>query len=930
MNAKHLTALLATTLLWTACTPKSRIVTLDYTVENRQLDTISVTASRTSSFTRPTYNPSATRTHDLIHTKLDVSFDWQNQYLNGKAVLELKPIFKPSKEIRLDAKGFDLHKVSLMSAVGQTPLSYRYDNNKDLYITLDREYKVGELFRLYITYTAKPNELPLGGSAAITADKGLYFINPLGEEQGKPQQIWTQGETESSSCWFPTIDRPNERCTQEIYMTVQKRFQTLSNGLLVNSIDNSDGTRTDYWKMDLPHAPYLFAMVVGEFAVVEEEWDGRLLQYYVEPQYRADAKEIYKNTPQMLTFFSERFGVTYPWPKYSQAIVRDYVSGAMENTSAVIFGDFVQKTRQALLDNSDLNEGIVAHEMAHHWFGDLVTCESWANLPLNESFANYSEYLWFEHQYGRDAADHLRKREMDGYMNQAVAGGDKHPLIYYGYNDKEDMFDAHSYNKGGTILHMLRHYVGDRAFFAALKKYLEDNKYQAAEAANLRLAFEAVTGEDLNWFFNQWFFKKGHPDLEITKEYDAAKKMLHVTVKQTQSVRENAAFILPFAIDVYTSTSGKAMRTNVRMTAPQETFSIAVDREPIWVSVDAERMLLAKRQYKLKKEELIQQFKISKLYQDRAEALSGLRYEQKGNVSVQQVFEQALNDPFWAIRVRAIDGIELEGNTALANKIVQLAKNDPRSQVRRAAIQRLAKVEGDSYIEVAKERVEKDSSYIVMAASLQSIYDNNPALGIQYANRLKNTDNVSILLSIAQIYAKTGERQYLPFFEKNWSKTNNYALFTFMTRYANLLNNSKEEALIKEKAAYLKGLAMDMTTSKWGRYAAANAVKKLRDNAYSKVDKDYQSIEKALKEARGQDTKDAIEKVQILRDDKSSETYRDAVDAIERLKGIDTKPILDQVEAFSKVNMYDHIEAFITEIVNWEQDDNLSKLYGSW
>lgn len=931
MNAKHLTAFLATALLWTACTPKSRIVTLDYTVENRQLDTVSVTASRTSSYTRPTYNPSATRTHDLIHTKLDVSFDWQRQYLNGKAVLELQPIFKPSKEIRLDAKGFDIHKVALMSVVGQTPLSYKYDNNKDLYITLDREYQVGELFRLYITYTAKPNELPLGGSAAITADKGLYFINPLGEEQGKPQQIWTQGETESSSCWFPTIDRPNERCTQEIYMTVQKRFQTLSNGLLVNSVENSDGTRTDYWKMDLPHAPYLFAMVVGEFAVVEEEWDGRLLQYFVEPKYRPAAKEIYKNTPQMLTFFSERFGVDYPWPKYSQAVVRDYVSGAMENTTAVIFGDFVQKTRQELIDNSDMNEGIVAHEMAHHWFGDLVTCESWANLPLNESFANYSEYLWFEHQYGKDAADYIHKRAIDGYMNQAVSGGDQHPLIYYGYNDKEDMFDAHSYNKGGAILHMLRKYVGDKAFFAALQKYLKDNKYQAAEAAHLRLAFEAVTGEDLNWFFNQWFFTKGHPNLEISKEYDAAKKMLYVTVEQTQNFRESAVFILPFAIDVYTNTSGKGQRTHVTLTQPKQTFNIPVDKAPIWVSVDAERALLAKRQYKQSKEELIQQYKLSKIYRERAEALSGLHYEQKGNVGVQQVFEQALNDPFWAIRVRAIDGIEVEASqTGLVNKLVQLAKKDPRSQVRRAAVQRLAKIENAPYLEVAQDRIDKDSSYIVMAAALQSIYDNNPALGIQYANRLKNTENISILLSVAEIYSKTGERQYLPFFENNWKKANNYALFTFMTRYANLLTTSKDEALIKEKAAYLKGMAMNSSTTKWGRYAAANAVKKLRDNAYIKVDKDYKSIEGALQALRGQDIKDAIEKLQILRDDKSSETYQDAVDAIERLKGEEIKTILERVEAFARVNTYDHIDAFITDITNWEQDDNLSKLYGTW
>ena len=931
MNAKHFIAFLATTLFWIACSPTSRIVTLDYTVENRQLDTVSVTASRTSSYTRPTYNPSATRTHDLIHTKLDVSFDWQRQYLNGKAVLELKPLFKPSKELRLDAKGFDIHKVSLMTAVGQTPLSYRYDNNKDLYVTLDRVYKVGELFRLYIVYTAKPNELPIGGSNAITSDKGLYFINPLGKEQGKPQQIWTQGETESSSCWFPTIDRPNERCTQEIYMTVQKRFKTLSNGLLINSIENSDGTRTDYWKMDLPDAPYLFSMVVGEFAVVEEEWDGRLLQYYVEPKYRADAKEIYKNTPQMLTFFSERFGVTYPWPKYSQAVVRDYVSGAMENTSAVIFGDFVQKTSQTLIDNSDMNESIVAHELVHHWFGDLVTCESWANLALNESFANYGEYLWFEHQYGRDAADHVRKRQIDGYMNQAVSGGSQHPLIHYGYNDKEDMFDAHSYNKGGAILHMLRYYVGDDAFFAALKKYLEDNKYQAAEAAHLRLAFEEVTGQDLNWFFDQWFFTKGHPDLEITKEYDAGNKMLHVTVKQTQSPRESTVFILPFAIDVYTTTGGKALRTNVTMTQPTQTFSIAVNREPVWVSVDAERVLLCKREYKQDKDELVQQYKISKLYQDRAEALSGLRYMQEGNVEVQQVFEQALNDPLWAIRVRAIDGIELdENNTLLINKIIQLAKKDPRSQVRRAAIQRLSEVGGAKYLEVAQERIDNDASYIVMAASLQSIYDNNPALGIQYADRLKDKDNVSILLSIAQIYANTGDRKYLSFFESNWSKANNYALFTFMNRYAMLLSNIKDEGLIKQKAAYLRDIAIDESTGKWGRYAAASAVKKLRDDAYIKVDKDYKNIEDALKALRGENVEDAIEKVQVLRDDKSSETYQDAVDAIERLSGAEVPTILQRVEAFSKVNIYDYIDALITEITNWEQDENLSKLYKSW
>ncbi|BDS14606.1 DUF3458 domain-containing protein [Aureispira anguillae] len=931
MTNKHLLALLTAALFWTACNTNSRIITVDYTVENRNLDTVAVTASRVSSFERPVYNPSATRTNDLLHTKLDVSFDWERQYLNGKAVLELKPIFKPTNQVRLDAKGFDIHKVALMGTSGQVPLQYKYENNKDLYITLDRVYKADEVYRLYITYTAKPNELPIGGSDAITSDKGLYFINPLGKEKGKPQQIWTQGETESSSCWFPTIDRPNERCTQEIYMTVDKKYKTLSNGRLNNSIENSDGTRTDHWKMDLPHAPYLFAMVVGDFAVVTEEWNGRLLEYFVEPKYEKDAKAIYKNTPEMLTFFSNKLGVTYPWAKYSQAVVRDYVSGAMENTTAVIFGDFVQMTTRELIDNGDLNESIVAHEMMHHWFGDLVTCESWANLPLNESFANYSEYLWFEHKYGRDAADYIRKNEIDGYMNQAIIGADKHPLIHYGYADKEDMFDAHSYNKGGAILHMLRYYVGDDAFFASLKKYLEDNKYQAAEVHNLRLAFEKVTGEDLNWFFNQWFFTAGHPDLEVTKTYDAVTRTLNVTVKQTQDYKESTVFMLPFAIDVYTSKGGKAQRTNVVMTEQEQTFSIYTGGEPVWVGVDAERVILGKRKYKQTKEELISQFRLSKRFQDRFESIKELRYAQDKNPDVQRLFKDALNDPFWAIRERAIDAIDIDpSDELLISKIIEIAKNDPRSHVRRAAMERIGGLENSKYLEVAKQAVDKEQSYIVVSAALQAIYRTNPTMGTQYAERLKGAENVSILLGIAAIFEKTGDRKHLPFYENNWNKTDNYARFTFFNSYATLLENTKDEALVREKTTYLKGVGTNKDVSQWGRYAASNALKKLRDDFFTEAERECKKIEMLLKELKGQDTKDAIAKLQTLLNDKSKSNYEDAVDAIQRLKGNEIGGILDKVDAFSKVNTYDIIADTIEEIKAWETDPTLLKLYRSW
>lgn len=931
MTIKQVITLLVISCFWIGCGTNNRIITVDYTVENRDLDTISVVASKISSFERPIYNPSATREHDLLHTKLDISFDWQKQYLNGKALLELKPIFYATDQLRLDAKGFDIHKISMLTSTGQIPLQYKYDNKKDLFITLDRVYQSTEVYRILIIYTAKPNELPIGGSNAITSDKGLYFINPLGTEEGKPMQIWTQGETESSSCWFPTIDRPNERCTQEIFVTVEDKFKTLSNGRLNNSLKNSDGTRTDHWIMDLPHAPYLFAMVVGEFAVATEYWNGKLLEYYVEPKYEKDAKAIYKNTPEMLTFFSEKLGVTYPWVKYSQVVVRDYVSGAMENTTAVIFGDFVQMTTQELIDNSDLNESIVAHEMIHHWFGNLVTCESWANLPLNEAFANYSEYLWFEHKYGRDAADYIRRNEISGYMNQAVRGGSRHPLIHFAYEDKEDMFDAHSYNKGGATLHMLRYLVGDDAFFASLRKYLEDNKFQAVEIHHLRLAFESVTGQDLNWFFNQWFFVEGHPDLTITKKYDDATRTLKVTIKQTQDYKKSTVYILPFRIEAYTSTTGKPITKEVMMTEQEQTFSIYTGGKPLWVGVDAERVILGRYKYEQTEEELVNQYRLSKRYQDRYEALKDLRYSQKSNNNAFNIFEEALNDPFWSIRENAIDGINIEPtNEMLIQKIVHIGKTDPRSHVRRAAIERIGQLQNKTYLTVAREAIEKDSSLMVISAALQAIYATDNKEGIEYAEKLQNTNSTSLLNGIAAIFEKTGDKKYVSFYENNWKKTDNYARFSFFNSYATLIENSKDEALVKEKIGYFKGIALSNDVTLWGRYAAASALKKMRNYFYQEAEKEEAKIESSLKSLEGQNPTEAISMLKKMLKDKTNANYKNTVEAVQRLKGNKIAGILEAVDVFNKENLYDIINKTIQEIKAWEKEETLMKLYSSW
>ena len=313
-----------------------------------------MTIIATKNAEREFYSESPERTTDLIHTNLEVAFDWEKKHLFGKAYLDLKPYFHSQSTVTLDAKGFDIHQVALAEPYGAlTNLNYTYNDLK-LSIQLDREYSREETYQIYIAYTAKPDELEIEGGDAITDAKGLYFINPH-NTQDKPQQIWTQGETEANSVWFPTVDAPNAKSTEEILMTVQDKYMTLSNGKLISSKKNTDGTRTDYWKQDLPHAPYLFMMAVGQFKVVQDSWtrpNGKkmLVDYYVEPAYEQYAKNIFGKTPKMIGYFSDLLGVEYPWDKYHQIIVREYVSGAMENTSAVIHGDYFYKTKRELLD----------------------------------------------------------------------------------------------------------------------------------------------------------------------------------------------------------------------------------------------------------------------------------------------------------------------------------------------------------------------------------------------------------------------------------------------------------------------------------------------------------------------------------------------------------------------------------------------------
>lgn len=311
---------------------------------------------------------------DLIHTKLEVSFDWSSSRLLGKASITAKPHFHPLDYVELDAKGMQIKLVKL----NERTLKYNYDGLK-LKVLLDRMYSSKESYTIVIDYVSNPNDIQVKEGKAITSDKGLYFINPMGHDKTKMPQIWTQGETESNSVWFPTIDAPNAKSTQDIYITVRNKYKTLSNGVFKGSKSYTKGYRTDHWEQKKPHAPYLFMMAIGEFVEVKDFYkreDGSKMEvsYFVEKEYEKYAKDIFGETPNMIAFFEKKLGVSYPWDKYHQVVVRDFVSGAMENTGAVIFGDFVYKTDKELLDEND--QSTIAHELFHHWFGNLVTCST--------------------------------------------------------------------------------------------------------------------------------------------------------------------------------------------------------------------------------------------------------------------------------------------------------------------------------------------------------------------------------------------------------------------------------------------------------------------------------------------------------------------------------------------------------------------------
>jgi len=749
--------------------------------------------SKSIQTSRGAYNPSVPIYWNLIHTKLEVSFDFAKQHLLGKATITLKPHYYSQNILVLQAKGFDVHSIHHLH--GAEIKSFTYDS-KNITITLNKNYSRLDTLALVIDYTAKPNELPKSGSAAITEEKGLYFINPLGTEPNKPTQIWTQGETQSASCWFPTIDATNQRCTQEMFITADKKYTVISNGELIYKTEVANNQTTWYWEMKKTHAPYLFMMAVGEFAKVTDTWKGMEVSYYVEPAYEKYARDIFGQTPAMIDFYSTKLDYPYPWPKYSQIVVRDFVSGAMENTSASIFMEALQVDDRFLVD--DNWESIVAHE-------------------LNESFANFSEIAWFEHRWGYDAGLKHAQEDLEGYLSEAETT--QNPLIRYHYTDVEEMFDKHSYNKGGLVLNLLRNTVGEDAFYNSLHLYLTRNAYSAVEIDKLRMAFEDVTGEDMHWFFDAWFMKRGHAQL-LVEHYASKKNTTEIVIEQKQDTTEGTLYRIPLQIDYRTKSDTTLQSDRYWISKYKDTIKLPVDFDQLsYLVVDSRHVVVGTITHKKSMELLNTQFQYGTDYLIRKEAFALIVHTENNKENpyvdrpeTQVTLLKALNDKSSDVRTVAVMEFTKHPmpnlETVFIPKFVDMAANEPNGELRATVIELLTSLgTNPKYLSIYKEGLNA-KSYHVAGACLNALLTMNDAETVARIPEFESASNVSIISSLGEYYTKIGDQTHYQWFENKMQQASDQDVYNLMVVFTKYVLQLSNEDKIKG-SAFLKKISIE-------------------------------------------------------------------------------------------------------------------------
>jgi len=645
------------------------------------------------------------RDFDVGHIRLELALDWDRQQVTGRAAHTVVP-FRPVDEIELDAEKMSIDRVVLVNSTSGRERELEFEAlDTTLKIDLGREHPADEALTVAVEYRV------------VEPTRGLHFVLPDEREPDQQRSVWTQSEPELAHLWFPCYDSPNDRATSEMLATVPEGFFALSNGELKEKRDNGDGTWTWVWSQDQTHVAYLITLVAGEFEALEQSWDGIPIASYVPPGRLADAERSFGKTAAMMQFYSERIGYRYPWPKYAQICVDEYTAGGMEHTSATTLTLRTLHDERAHLDVS--SDNLVAHELVHHWWGDLLTCKDWGELWLNESFATYFATLWAEHDLGWDEATWQRVEEANDYFGEDQKRY-RRPIVTYQYNDPSNMFDRHTYPKGGRVLHMLRYVMGDDLFWRSIRHYVHKHAYGVVESADLRVAVEEAAGGGLNWFFDQWIDHGGHPEYDVRYTWDESQGLLRLTVKQTQKVDQlTPLFRMPVEIELVTDSG--AFTREITVSKAEETFQLDLPERPRRVVFDPRDWILKKLVFHKSKPEWIDQLLYDVNVVPRAQAAEALAEYKPDEDALAALVQAAMEDRFWAVRKTAVESLAKFSGDRVRIALVDRAQRDSKSFVRRAACKALSDFPHDDTSLALRNTIADDPSYFVVADALRTL-----------------------------------------------------------------------------------------------------------------------------------------------------------------------------------------------------------------
>jgi aminopeptidase N len=664
--------------------------------------------------------------YDQRNIKLDLRFDWEQEQAIGTATITLAPVVKDLRRVDLDAAYMTVAGASLKAATGRdagpgVPLKFEYDATREkLSVLLDRAYQPAEEITLIISYhTNRPT-----GDRGSFGSAGLNFIKPRPDDPTRPRQIWTQGEAETNHQWFPCFDHPNDFASTEIVATVEKPLSVVSNGKLISVKENTDGTRTFDWKIDDPHATYLTSLIVGEFAPVTGDYAGIPVITNVYPNEIEEGKVTAARLPEMVKFFSEKTGVKYPYAKYAQTTVRDF-GGGMENISATTQTDNMIHDARTELDST--SDGLQSHELAHQWFGDYLTCRTWADIWLNESFATYFQAMWDEHHLGKDDFLYVDvKANQEAYF-QAWARGQRRPIVTRNYANPDAVFDTYAYPRGGAVLHMLRTYLGEDNWWRSINHYLTKYAHQPVETAQLRIAIEETTGQPMDWFFDEWLYKMGHPVFRVVQDYDPSKKELTLKVRQEQQPDPESQFPqvtffqTPVDIEIATSAGTRVDRVSIEP-KQEQTFKFTVESEPLLVGFDYGGTLIKELVFVKTAGQLQYQLVHDQDVLGRIWALQQLRQLMNDDkttgaerLAMIKSIGDATKDPFWGTRLEAVGS--LNGLTEARDTLLAATK-DADARVRARAVTSLAATKDASLAPIYQQLLSDRSYGVIKAAAL--------------------------------------------------------------------------------------------------------------------------------------------------------------------------------------------------------------------